>query len=188
LKNKNIKMTDLNDNENLRTSFKSLTVSHPTDADKDKELSKEERRKLRNKDIPNILLILFLYVIQGIPIGMTISIPLILSSRDVSYTEQGIFSFALWPISMRILWAPIVDSIYFRRLGRRKSWLVPTEIVFGLIALFSASFVNNLLDENKPKETKDIYALTAIFAVFVTLIITHDMIMDGWAISLLLKY
>jgi len=44
---------------------------------------------------------------------------------------QAIFSFALWPYSMKLLWAPLVDSLYVRRLGRRKSWLIPVQFSLG---------------------------------------------------------
>lgn len=42
------------------------------------------------------------------------------------------FSFALWPFSMKLLWAPLVDSLYVRKLGRRKSWLIPIQYTLGI--------------------------------------------------------
>jgi hypothetical protein len=39
----------------------------------------------------------------------------------VSYANQGTFSFAFWPFSFKLLWAPIVDSVYVKKIGRRKS-------------------------------------------------------------------
>jgi PAT family acetyl-CoA transporter-like MFS transporter 1 len=83
-------------------------------------------------DVFNILLLMFLYVLQGIPLGLTQSLPFILSSRNSSYSDQAIFSLAAWPFSLKLLWAPIVDSLYWKRLGRRKSWLVPTQYLIGI--------------------------------------------------------
>ena len=57
----------------------------------------------------------------GIPLGLTGSLPFILSSRKVSYSNQGTFSFAFWPFSLKLLWAPIVDSVFIKKIGRRKS-------------------------------------------------------------------
>ena len=79
------------------------------------------------KDIPNILLLLFLYMLQGIPLGLTASLPFILSSRKVPYKDQAIFSLATWPFSLKLLWAPFVDSMFLKSIGRRKSWLVPVQ-------------------------------------------------------------
>lgn len=89
----------------------------------------------------NISLLLLLYVLQGIPLGMAGSIPMMLQNKNISYKQQAMFSFVYWPFSMKLLWAPLVDALFFRRFGRRKSWIVPTQY---LIALFmiTLSFVS----------------------------------------------
>ena len=71
------------------------------------------------KELGNILLLLFLYVLQGIPLGLAGSIPLIMQSKSVSYKDQAFFSFVFWPFSLKLLWAPLVDALYFSRFGRR---------------------------------------------------------------------
>jgi hypothetical protein len=83
-------------------------------------------------DRSSIALLMLLYVLQGIPLGIAGSIPYLLSSRHVSYKDQAVFSFVHWPFSIKLLWAPIVDSVYFPAFGRRKSWLVPTQYLIGL--------------------------------------------------------
>ncbi|EJW84401.1 hypothetical protein WUBG_04689, partial [Wuchereria bancrofti] len=82
-------------------------------------------RKSFQGDFGSLCLLTFLYLLQGIPLGLIAAIPLVLSSKHVSYGQQAIFSFAHWPFSVKLLWAPIVDSVYWRRIGRRKSWMVP---------------------------------------------------------------
>lgn len=71
----------------------------------------------------NIALLLFLYLLQGIPLGLISAIPLLLQNRHVSYKEQAEFSLVYWPFSLKLLWAPIVDSLYYSRMGRRKTWV-----------------------------------------------------------------
>lgn len=70
-------------------------------------------------ELGNVSLLLFLYVLQGIPLGLAGSIPLILQSKNVSYKDQAFFSFVFWPFSLKLLWAPLVDALYFSRFGRR---------------------------------------------------------------------
>lgn len=70
-------------------------------------------------ELGNVLLLLFLYVLQGIPLGLAGSIPLILQSKSVSYRDQAFFSFVFWPFSLKLLWAPLVDALYCSRFGRR---------------------------------------------------------------------
>lgn len=44
---------------------------------------------------------------------------------------QALFSLAQWPNSIKLLWAPIVDAIYVKWIGRRKSWLHPIQFLEG---------------------------------------------------------
>ena len=83
----------------------------------------------------HILVLFFLYVLQGIPLGLRNSVPLVLQERGVSYKDQSVFSFASYPFSMKILWAPIVDAIFVKKFGRRKSWLIPTQMLIGELEL-----------------------------------------------------
>lgn len=100
----------------------------------DPEVEEEEEGLIRGSDtedrrhrvrpgirgeLGNVLLLLFLYVLQGIPLGLAGSIPLILQSKSVSYKDQAFFSFVFWPFSLKLLWAPLVDALYFSRFGRR---------------------------------------------------------------------
>lgn len=77
----------------------------------------------------NIALLFFLYLLQGIPLGLTASIPLMLQNRHVSYKEQAEFSLVFWPFSLKLLWAPIVDSLYSSKMGRRKTWVIVSFMV-----------------------------------------------------------
>lgn len=44
---------------------------------------------------------------------------------------QAKFSAVDLPYSLKLLWAPMVDAAYSRRIGKRKSWLIPVEISIG---------------------------------------------------------
>jgi len=35
-----------------------------------------------------------------------------------------VFSVASYPYSFKLLWSPVVDSVYSLAFGRRKSWVV----------------------------------------------------------------
>ncbi|XP_063297091.1 acetyl-coenzyme A transporter 1 [Pelobates fuscus] len=144
------------------------------------------RRIANYKDeLGNILLLFFLYVLQGIPLGLAGSIPLILQSKNVSYTNQAIFSFVFWPFSLKLLWAPLVDSLYIKRFGRRKSWLVPTQYILGLFMMYLSRVVDDLLGGD---HGPDMFALTATFFLFEFLAATQDIAVDGWALTMLSKH
>ena len=83
----------------------------------------------------SIALLVFLYVLQGIPLGLAGAMPMLLQTRKVAYKDQATFSLVFWPFSMKLLWAPIVDTAYFSRFGRRKSWLVPVQYLIGIFMI-----------------------------------------------------
>ena len=108
-------------------------------------------------DKTHILILFFLYVLQGIPTGLLKAIPLILSNRNVPYKDHAVFSIAAYPYSMKLLWAPLVDSLYSSQFGRRKSWLVPAQYLIGKIYCSEQS--------NKLVKFRDYYA--GFFSVHV---------------------
>lgn len=137
-------------------------------------------------DYGNIAFLLLLYVLQGIPIGLSSAVPLLLQNRKVSYSDQALFSFVTWPFSLKLLWAPLVDSIYWRRIGRRKSWLVPIQIGIGIFMLILSRSVSSLLaDDPLTGQKPDIQLLTFIFLMLNFLAATQDIAVDGWALTML---
>ncbi|KAJ1492407.1 hypothetical protein T484DRAFT_1771378 [Baffinella frigidus] len=158
-------------------------------------------RDLRG-DYSNIAILLLLYTLQGVPMGLGASIPLLLQERGASFAAQSVFSlergasfaaqsvfslvswpfslkllaapsmkgtvrqqeqaasftaqsvfslvswergasfaaqsvFSLvsWPFSLKLLWAPIVDACFSERFGRRKSWLIPIQLLCAAVML-----------------------------------------------------
>ena len=98
-------------------------------------LSKNDGRQSMLKDLDgdklHVVALFLLYTLQGIPMGLKDSIPLLLTKRNVPYKDQAAYSISNYPFSMKILWAPLVDSVYVTRFGRRKSWLVPVQYLIG---------------------------------------------------------
>ncbi|KAK4820333.1 hypothetical protein QYF61_023566 [Mycteria americana] len=135
-------------------------------------------------ELGSILLLLVLYVLQGIPLGLAGSVPLILQSKSASYTDQAFFSFVFWPFSLKLLWAPLVDAVYLRGFGRRKSWLVPTQYVLGLFMIYMSTQVDMLLGDGEGRGP-DVVALTVTFFLFEFLAATQDIAVDGWALTML---
>ncbi len=132
-------------------------------------------------DGKNIAVLLFLYILQGIPLGLAAAVPLILTNKHVSYKQQAEFSFAYWPFSVKLLWAPIVDSLFIKRFGRRKTWLVPVQYCIGITMLLLAQNVDFYLDSNPP----NVFTLTCMFFFLNFLAATQDIAVDGWALTML---
>ncbi|KAA3676441.1 MFS transporter, PAT family, solute carrier family 33 (acetyl-CoA transporter), member 1 [Paragonimus westermani] len=146
-------------------------------------------------DFWSICLLLILYLLQGIPLGLTAAVPLILQADSTTpdYQKQATFSLALWPFSLKILWAPLVDAIYSTRFGRRKSWLIPIQYAIGIDLLVLASHVDDWLGREPGNPSGklgvanpvNVYALTAAFFGLTLLAATQDIVVDGWALTML---
>ncbi|XP_050442543.1 acetyl-coenzyme A transporter 1 [Adelges cooleyi] len=132
----------------------------------------------------NIAILLFLYTLQGVPLGLSAAIPIIMQKKHITYKEQAQFSFATWPFSLKLLWAPIVDSIFYAKFGRRKTWLVPVQYLIGLFLLFLGMNINEWLVFTENPNT---IFLTIMFFCLNFLAATQDIAVDGWALTMLRK-
>ncbi|KAF9436260.1 hypothetical protein BGZ76_004465 [Entomortierella beljakovae] len=138
---------------------------------------------MSSKDSWNFALLVVLYLLQGVPVGLAFgSIPFLLKAK-MSYSQIGIFSLASYPYSMKFLWSPIVDAVYSKELGRRKSWIVPIQLLTGFMFLWLGINIDNWMDQ----EQIELGRLTAVFFVLVFFSATQDIAVDGWALTLLSK-
>ncbi|KAJ8319956.1 hypothetical protein KUTeg_001543 [Tegillarca granosa] len=112
---------------------------------------------------------------------------MLLQSRNVSYKDQALFSIVFWPFSLKLLWAPFVDSLYIKSFGRRKTWLIPVQYLIGIFMILLAAKADKLIGrENISGEIPiDILSLTVLFFILVFLTATQDIVVDGWALSML---
>merc|ERR1711871_1166553 len=67
--------------------------------------------------------------------GFASTVPMIMKDRGVSYSLIGVFNLCSWPFSLKLIWAPFVDSVYSDKIGRRKTWLLPVQALIGLTLL-----------------------------------------------------
>jgi MFS transporter, PAT family, solute carrier family 33 (acetyl-CoA transportor), member 1 len=183
-----------------------------------------------HNDSHNYALLIALYTLQGIPMGLSASIPFLIqqkvklittaaaaaagaagsagatvssagavaaSAARLSYSANAIFALCSWPFSLKLLWAPIVDAVFFKQFGRRKSWLVPVQALAGLIMVFGSNFVERELGLGSVSAiadaAKEVHAsinvkgLTIFFFVLYFLMATQDIAVDGWALTMLSK-
>jgi PAT family acetyl-CoA transporter-like MFS transporter 1 len=131
-------------------------------------------------DLNSIIWLLVLYTLQGVPLGMSAVFPLLLKEQGASYSDLARFSLCSWPFALKLLWAPLVDGSNLPFIGRRKSWLVPSQILIGSILWYLSGVYQDLLKS-------DINQLTLIFFLLYFLAATQDIAVDGWALTMLSK-
>lgn len=140
----------------------------------------------------NIAHLLMLYTIQGLPMGISYSIPFLLQGK-ISYTEQSMFGMVVLPFSLKLLWAPLVDSVYVEKMGRRKTWIIPTQLFCSILMIVGSygPFLPTWLCEGvdasdlNGKFSPKVTMLTVYFSILYFLMATQDIAVDAWAVNLL---
>ncbi|KAH8581558.1 uncharacterized protein ELE39_002016 [Cryptosporidium sp. chipmunk genotype I] len=140
----------------------------------------------------NIFYLLILYTIQGLPMGISYSIPFLLQGK-ISYAEQSMFGMVVLPFSLKLIWAPLVDSVYIERMGRRKTWIIPTQLLCSILMIIGSysPFLPTWLCEGvdlsnlTEKLTPNVTLLTIYFSMLYFLMATQDIAVDAWAVNLL---
>lgn len=90
---------------------------------------------LNRRDKRNLALLVVLYLLQGVPLGLTLgSLPYLLRPH-LTYASLAVFTLSSYPYSLKLLWSPIVDGLYSVRIGRRKSWILPVQATVGVLLL-----------------------------------------------------
>ncbi|ORZ36113.1 MFS general substrate transporter [Catenaria anguillulae PL171] len=120
-------------------------------------------------------------MLQGVPVGLAFGTLPFLLKQKLSYTDMAVFSLAGYPYSLKLLWSPIVDSVFFKSIGRRKSWIIPIQLFTGL----TFYWLSRNVDAMFAAESINVYLITAMWFFVIFLCATQDIAVDGWALTLL---
>ena len=89
-----------------------------------------------------MLITLSMGFVSGVPLLLTITLlQAWLTDEGVSKSTIGLFALVGLPYSLKFLWAPIFDHITLSKLGRRRSWLIVTQILL-IITIVSLGMAN----------------------------------------------
>ncbi|WP_239651486.1 AmpG family muropeptide MFS transporter [Neosynechococcus sphagnicola] len=117
-------------------------------------------------------------------LGFSSGLPLFLTSRtlqawmtteQVSLTAVGAFSLVSVPYSLKFLWSPFLDRFTLPLLGRRRGWLVVTQV--GLLLAIAAMALQ------KPTQALQWLAINALLIAFLSA--TQDIAADAYRTDVL---
>lgn len=146
-----------------------------------------EDAALPKQDYSRFFLLVLLYFIQGIPIGLAFgSVPFLLKSSNLSYSQVGLFSLATYPYSLKIFWSPIVDSCYISTVGKRRSWIIPIQVVSGLSLIYLGNKIDIWMSDDS-LILRNLSLISGCFFFLILLCATQDIAVDGWALTILSK-
>jgi PAT family beta-lactamase induction signal transducer AmpG len=121
-----------------------------------------------------------LYFAQGLPYGfVTIALAAMLSERGATKEQvANIVALSVLPWTFKIFWGPIIDSFHLPALGRRRPWIVFSQLMMAATLLISISTTNLASDATITL----ICAITFIHNCFASL---QDVSTDALALDLL---
>src|SRR3954470_24021351 len=127
---------------------------------------------------PRVLIVLFLGFSSGLPLALSGSTLLVwMRESGVKLKTIGLFALVGTPYTLKFLWAPIVDAldvpVLARLLGRRRGWLLLTQIVLMAAILF--------LGVNDPASAPAIVAIGALLVAAASA--TQDIVIDAFRIE-----
>lgn len=117
-----------------------------------------------------------LYFVQGLPFGFqATALPVYLRDAGVSLTGIGLATALALPWMLKVLWAPLVDRYGSPRLGRRRSWILPLQVLLAAACAAAAA------------ATPDgrLTALLLLVLLMNLFAATLDVAVDGLAVDLL---
>ncbi|GJE29317.1 AmpG family muropeptide MFS transporter [Methylobacterium organophilum] len=138
-------------------------------------------RKFRLRDVvedPRILRMLALGFSSGLPLLLVLgTFTLRLADSKIDIRAIGLLSYVALPYSLKFLWAPLIDRLdvpwLADRLGRRRAWMVVTQIAVAACLCLMA-FAD-------PVEHLAFLAFGALLVAFCAA--TQDVVIDGWRID-----
>ena len=129
---------------------------------------------------PQLLVILLLGTISGLPFLLTLStLSFWMAESGVSKTTIGLFMLVSLPYSLKFLWAPFVDLFALpyltARFGQRRSWALLSQLGL-LMSLISLAHCD-------PSHAIALTALSSFFVAFFSA--SQDIIIDAYRIEIL---
>lgn len=117
-------------------------------------------------------------------LGFASGLPLLLTSRtlqawmtveQVDLSAIGLFSLVALPYSLKFLWSPLLDRFVPPFLGRRRGWLVITQVAL-VLAIAAMSLQN-------PRQTLQLLAINAVLIAFFSA--SQDIAFDAYRVDVL---
>ncbi len=127
---------------------------------------------------PRVLIVMFLGFSAGLPLALSGSTLLVwMREAGVDLETIGLFALVGTPYTIKFLWAPFVDALdaplLARRLGRRRGWLVLSQLLLIATIVFLA-----FTDPGKAP------ALVAVGALLVAIAsATQDIVIDAFRVE-----
>lgn len=124
-----------------------------------------------------MLICIFTGFASGLPLYLLMQlVPAWLKEGGVSLADIGLFALVGLPYTWKFFWAPFLDRYFISAIGRRRTWLLPTQIGL-LFCIAGLGFLQPL---------EQLQAVTVVCFTIALLSATQDIALDAYRRELLL--
>jgi len=125
---------------------------------------------------PRLFWILLLGFSSGIPLALTgTTLQAWMATEKIDLTVIGVFSLVGLPYTVKYLWAPVMDRFIPPFLGRRRGWMILTQL--GLVVAIAFMAFSN------PAGATTLFAVLAFLVAFVSA--SQDIVIDAYRTEIL---
>ena len=125
---------------------------------------------------PKMAALLFLGFSSGLPLFLTSrTLQAWMTVENVDLTTVGLVSLLSLPYSLKFLWAPVMDRYIPPFLGRRRGWLVITQVAL-LLSIAAMSL-------HEPRLGLQLLAVNALLIAFFSA--SQDIVVDAYGVDVL---
>ncbi|MEF9957441.1 MAG: MFS transporter [Acinetobacter sp.] len=135
---------------------------------------KPDRLPLKSVSALSLSVVVVLYLAHALPLYFyNVALPTILRHQGVDLRWIGMLSLLYIPWAFKFFWAPLLDRFYLKALGKRKTWLLFTQIalVLGVVALALTQFDYGL----------GVFVIVGLW--ISTFAATQDIAIDGYTVE-----
>ena len=130
----------------------------------------------KNSRTWRLIAILILGFASGLPLALTgQSLQAWLTVENVDISTIGFFSLVGLPYTFKFLWAPLMDRFELPILGRRRGWLVISQVAIAAALVLMSTF--------SPSQNTQIIALLAVLVAFLSA--SQDVVIDAYRTDIL---
>lgn len=123
-----------------------------------------------------LIIVLILGFASGLPLALTgQSLQAWLSIEKVDISTIGFFSLVGLPYTFKFLWAPLMDRFELPFFGRRRGWLILTQVALAGALVLMSKF--------SPSQNTQIFALLAVLVAFLSA--SQDIVIDAYRTDIL---
>lgn len=83
------------------------------------------------------------------------------------------------PFSFKVFWSPFVEFYHIKSVGKRRSWIIPTQLIMCAILFYLRANIEALLI------AQEVQIVSILLIVLVFIITCQDIAVDSWAVEML---